>query len=271
MRGVAPSACSGVCQPLPRISRVAAISAMDRFNTPVNRNGKTSLPRMVHPSDVGNVCVTETPEGQGCGLVLNKTILATVRNATSTPLLFAMLDVIFADVPLQPYATWAQGDEELIMVVVNGVLWKCARHGVHTRELLRRARSTRQLPLETSIVWYAHMRIITLTCDSGAVLRPCIRLDRLRDAAAALPPRGRSPTSNTWDAVERAGVEWLDTSEIEMHCVILNDAADLDRIQEFTHVEVHTAASMLGLTAAMTPFANQDQSPRCIYQGTRDL
>ena len=64
-------------------------------------------------------------------------------------------------------------------------------------------------------------------------------------------------------------MEWLDTSEIEMHCVILNDAADLDRIQEFTHVEVHTAASMLGLTAAMTPFSNQDQSPRCIYQGTQ--
>ncbi len=267
MRGVAPSACSGVCQPLPRISRVAAISAMDRFNTPVNRNGKTSLPRMVHCSDVGNVCVTETPEGQGCGLVLNKTILAAVRNATPTALLVAMLELLFSPATLRPTMEWARGAADTVLIVVNGVFWRCVcAGGVHTRERLRHARTCRQLPLDASIVWYADMRIVTLTCDSGAVLRPCIRVDKLDDAIRALPPAGFAARSDTWEAVQSAAVEWLDTAEIEMHCVVMNDAADVERRADFTHVEVHTAACMLGVTAAMTPFANQDQSPRCIYQ-----
>ena len=51
-------AASGVCQPLTRMNPTAFISGLGRINCPVNRQGKTSVPRMVHPvrtSDFFNI------------------------------------------------------------------------------------------------------------------------------------------------------------------------------------------------------------------------
>ncbi len=56
---------------LKRDTPMDIISQVARINTPANRRAKQPSIRMVQPSQVGAVCLFETPEGAGTGLVKN--------------------------------------------------------------------------------------------------------------------------------------------------------------------------------------------------------
>ena len=122
MRGVSPSACTDVCAPLTRITPIARMSALNRIICPVNRDGKTSTPRLLHTMDWGNCCCVETPEGGGCGLVLNFCALTHVRQGYETKSLSTSVSYILKDDSLgfeacNAFNLWAGG---YILVFVNG-------------------------------------------------------------------------------------------------------------------------------------------------------
>ena len=121
MRGVDPSACSGVCQAITRMSRVAAISSLRRINCPVNRQGKTSMPRMLHRSDYGHVCATETPEGSACGLILNLPLAAHCRIGSSTKLLGRLLNSLVGELD-EPTVRTQKTEDIPLTVFISGLL-----------------------------------------------------------------------------------------------------------------------------------------------------
>ncbi len=61
----------GVSQQLTRISNICALSHTKRINTAIDKTGKQTKPRLVHPSQFGFIDPSETPEGQACGLIKN--------------------------------------------------------------------------------------------------------------------------------------------------------------------------------------------------------
>jgi DNA-directed RNA polymerase II subunit RPB2 len=63
----------GVSQVLSRYSVLGTQSHLHRLMLPVGKEGKNVQIRQIHPSHFGFICLFETPEGQGCGIVLNFT------------------------------------------------------------------------------------------------------------------------------------------------------------------------------------------------------
>ena len=61
----------GVAQVLNRLTYISSLSHLRRINTPIDKSGKLVPPRKLHPSSWGFICVAETPEGAGVGIVKN--------------------------------------------------------------------------------------------------------------------------------------------------------------------------------------------------------
>ena len=71
----------GVVQSLSNMSHYSRLSHLRRTSTPMNREGKNPEPRLLKPSQWGLLCPAETPEGNGCGLILNLAFLAHISVA----------------------------------------------------------------------------------------------------------------------------------------------------------------------------------------------
>ena len=69
---------TGVSQVLSRISYLSHLSHLRRIIIPIGREGKNVTIRMIHTSEYGFICPTETPEGQQAGIVLNFALLTKV-------------------------------------------------------------------------------------------------------------------------------------------------------------------------------------------------
>ena len=73
---------NGVAQVISRMTALSAQSNLRRISTPISREGKCIKPRLLHPTSYGVVCPSESPEGQGCGLITNLALLAHIRVGT---------------------------------------------------------------------------------------------------------------------------------------------------------------------------------------------
>jgi DNA-directed RNA polymerase beta subunit len=213
MKGVDPSANSGVCQAMSRMSRMAAISSLRRINCPVNRQGKTSMPRMLHISDYGHVCTTETPEGSGCGLILNLPLICHVRSGgVHVNTVINVLTVLLGE-PQKPGTSPPDaGDKNCSCILIGGFIWGCVQQSPQdVLNVLREARHAFVLPRDATIC--VSRSCVFLNCDSGAVVRPIIRLDRVHLLAHA--------DSDTWDSYFATGaIEYVDQEEIDEHCCV---------------------------------------------------
>jgi DNA-directed RNA polymerase II subunit RPB2 len=272
MRGVSPSSCTGVCAPLNRMTHATALSCLTRVNVPVNREGKNPLPRQVHTSDWGNVCVVETPEGQGCGLVLSHCVLTHVRTGVDTAILSRAVVALCDHDPGQGFLDrWADGG---ILVMVNGSILGAVDDGASLLHRLRDGRRRGALPIHTSLI---HVPGVALHVnhDPGVCMRPVIPaagLERMVDLTQRLRgvPRGGSAVLNgLWDRLIYEGcIEYLDTEEQEQ-CVVATSVAAYEKDPDrYTHLEVDVNLAMFGVCANTIPYANHNQSPRIVYQSS---
>lgn len=60
---------TGVIQQLTHFNAASILSHIRRVCTPLDRVGRGSKPRNLHPSQYGFLCPVETPEGRTCGLI----------------------------------------------------------------------------------------------------------------------------------------------------------------------------------------------------------
>ena len=61
----------GIAQVLNRLNYLSSLSHLRRVSTPIDKSGKLIPPRKLHNTQGGFICLAESPEGGGVGVVKN--------------------------------------------------------------------------------------------------------------------------------------------------------------------------------------------------------
>ncbi len=204
-------------------------------------------------------CPNETPEGPNCGLVKNIAMMAyisvgTDEAAVENALLKADMESI-QDVRGKRGAMWAD-------VFLNGRLV-----GIHAApqvlvKTIRQKRRAGEIDNEVNITYYEDTNEVQVNCDAGRVRRPLIIVEngrsRLTDEHLRMIKEG------VWkfqDLLSHGVVELLDAEEEENTLIAIRPE---DIGPKTTHLEI-VPATILGISAALIPFPERNQSPRNVY------
>jgi len=240
----------GVSQVMSRMNYHSTISHMKRINIPIGKESKNKLIRQIHPSQLGYICPSETPEGASSGIVLNFSIFTRVTNQIPTFLVISIIKnnlkyTSVDDIDLNQLKT-------MTAIYLNGILIgfvQCEDEFITKFKLLRRRE---YIDKNISISYNPIDDEICIFSDAGRVNRPLFRVDEY-------------PSESTdWNHLIKIGsLEYIDAFEIENMTVAM-DKNDLSR-WNCDYMEIHPC-SILGVIANIIPFPDHTQSPRVIYQ-----
>jgi DNA-directed RNA polymerase II subunit RPB2 len=254
----------GVTQVIQRMSHTALQSQIRRVNTPICREGKATHIRQARVSHWGILCPSETPEGSGCGLVKNLSILAHVRIGTPASLLVGVLVNHLGVTPFEQVEE-AAGKP---LVIVNGDIVGTCDAPLELVARARRARRQQNLPFDTSVVLLPRGTGVLLHSDAGCCLRPLFVLEAMHELPEMLARAARDPTVELWSFLVQHGmIEYVDKDEErELHVAVTPaEVLAAGETGTYTHLEIHPA-SILGHCAIQIPFPDRNQAPRNFYQ-----
>lgn len=250
----------GVSQPLNRYNFAATVSHLRRINTPVGRDGKLAKPRLLHSTQWGIACPSETPEGQTCGLVKNLAFMATATIKSSWRFIqdYINSEKLCSDVTFDGVLLG------LGRVFVNGKivgLAKCIKT-VHTALVSARRRGLfRQ---DVSISYNLDDNELTVVTDHGRICRPVLVVDGDRLVLDRNILRRIQSGDVAWnDLIADGIVEYIDAEESE--CLRIAQYPHEVASGQYTHCEIHPAM-ILGVCASCIPFPDHNQAPRNTYQ-----
>lgn len=244
----------GVVQGLSNMSHYSRLSHLRRTSTPMNREGKNPEPRQLKASQYGLICPSETPEGSGCGLILNLAYLAHVSIAYKcdeyAPLLFK-LGVI-------PYTGTIIGE----VVFLNGDIIGTTSDGIRLINQIRELRRSGEVSFEMSVMRRRYLGVI-ISLDAGRLLRPLYVRKNIRQIAKVTALATARGTNLFTDLMIAGCIEYLDKQEEESWACVATNRNKL--ATHHTHVELDPS-SLLGDCVARIPFAEFNQAPRNNYQ-----
>ena len=264
---------TGVAQVLLRMTPLSTLCHLRRINMPINRDGKMTRPRQLHPSNWGILCSHESPEGAPCGLVKNLALLCYIRPGYSSRLMDNFLRQStpgsFGFATLKNMSNWdLTRDKTWVFLngrIVGVVFQSQAQKFIHW---LRHQRRHQRIPFDTSLVYDQTNNKICILTDSGCCMRPVFVLENIHKFQDIYQTYAHN-IDILWDMMLNHGViEYMDKEE-EFTYRIAVDWHDLKTprpIEEmpFSHVEIHPSV-LMGLAASIIPFSNHDQAPRVTY------
>jgi len=265
---------TGVSQILDRTNWISMHSHLRRTVAPLSRGQPHFEARDLHPTQWGRICPFETPEGPNCGLVKNLALSSYISVGVEESVVLAVLKELGLIPLVEVYERLRNGDEELYeqvmtyaKVYLNGTLV-----GYYPREdaselvsKLRELRRAGKIHHEVNVSYLRteYLNEVYINCDSGRVRRPLLIVEngsvKVTKELISKVKEGKIPFSQL---VSLGVVEYLDAEEEEDAYIALNPE---DLTEEHTHLEIYPPA-ILGIAAALIPYAEHNQSPRNAYQ-----
>lgn len=244
---------TGVSQVLSRLSYNSSISHLRRIVIPIGKEGKNTKIRQVHPTQIGFVCSSETPEGCSAGIVKNFSLISEVSLGYD-PLYIRMVIEHIPSIETDfdnfiHYKKWHKvflnGDWIGIMKDVHKTI-----DSLHSLKYKKHA-----IPEHTSFVFDGELKIF---CDEGRMIRPLFDAHNM--------PSLQELKTFSWDQLIRMGkIKWVDVHEIEYKYIVMYP----EEIDPTTtnYCEIHPCL-LLGICSSMMPFADHTQSPRICYHAS---
>ncbi|NWF95396.1 MAG: DNA-directed RNA polymerase subunit B [Candidatus Thorarchaeota archaeon] len=250
---------AGVSQLLDRTNYISSLSHLRRVVSPLSRSQPHFEARDLHATHWGKICPNETPEGPNCGLVKNIAMMAYISVGTDEESVERAL--LKADVEHIERLKGKRGTKGAD-VFLNGRLV-----GIHAApqvlvKVIRQKRRAGEIDNEVNIAYYEDTREVQVNCDAGRVRRPLIIVENGRSRLTE--EHLRMVTDGEWgfkDLLRNGIVEFLDAEEEENTLIAMTPE---DISSKTTHLEI-VPSTILGISAALIPFPERNQSPRNVY------
>ena len=269
---------SGVTQSLKRLTFLATLSHLRTVNTPLDKSTKIAKPRQLHNTHWGMLCPCETPEGKGCGLVKNLSLMTSVSVGTDCEIIKDILKKNFSSEFSE--LNRINIKENKAKIFINGNWFGVTNSPKELTENLRKFRRTGDICQEVSIVYDHIDNEIKINSDIGRVLRPLFLVEKNKENKSKLKITKEDIKNLTNkvnitkfdDFVKIGKIEYLDVQEEEFSLIAMQKE-DLSKVLRpnyytaYTHCEIHPSM-ILGVSASIIPFPDHNQSPRNLYQSS---
>jgi len=295
----------GVAQMLQRITFLYTASSLRRINsTSVDPSqNKLTSPRHLHPTQVGMLCVAETPEGKNVGLVKNLSLIGNVTVMKQTQMLIIkniLTPHILKITDLPPIKI-----SQYVKVLLNGEWLGMNSDPGKIYNLLKQKKYNGEIDFTTSIVLDRKHKELRVYCDGGRLYKPLLRVDKnnlllTKDIIERIKIKQTSNAISitNWNEflIKHPGVvEYCDVDEVsysmtamfpknvyEMRQKVEDAKKSLEKLTKdelsyvpnrydnyqfvnYSHCEIHPSL-ILGVVVSNSPFPNHNQGPRNIYQ-----
>ncbi|HID60726.1 MAG TPA: DNA-directed RNA polymerase subunit B [Hadesarchaea archaeon] len=252
-----PGGRTGVSQLLDRTNYIAAISHLRRVVSPLSRTQPHFEARDLHPTHWGKICPSETPEGPNCGLVKNLSLMTEISTGTEE----GKVERLMHNLGVTRIEKGSE-KKERCAVYINGRLVGVTENGKILVEELRRHRRKGTIDEQVNVAYREDTDDVRVNTDAGRVRRPVIVVE---GGKSTLTPEILEKVESGevgWPELIRKGVvEYLDAEEEENTFISVSED---ELIPEHTHLEINPLV-ILGVSAALVPYAEHNQSPRNTY------
>jgi DNA-directed RNA polymerase subunit B len=240
---------SGVSQVLDRTNFLSAITHRRRVSSLLSRSHPHFEARDLHPTQLGRICPSETPEGQNCGLVKNLAIGALISKDENEDEVNEYLHK-FGVREIKKSAT---------EVYLNGkLIGKHSKPSLLVKKI-RDLRRSGKLPFTISISHREENSEIQIYTDRGRVLRPLIIVERGKPKLKKIHINKLKKRKIKFKDLTNEGViEYIDAEE-EENAYIAQNKDSLKK--EHTHLEI-SPGLILGVSAGFAPYPEHNSSPR---------